>query len=350
MFNIPFKAIRAQLKADLIGKDSYRGITLTYAWMANQFGHFSLGFIPTFVTFLILSKTTSCTNLAFWSALLVSSLWLLFEIYNFLGPLLLNRITASKGVYVPSKSKYTFQPKWANVAFDTSTDVLFFVLGSFACGSLLDGSTLNISIAVTTQLVLLYPIAYWFVTKMYQMNAVFPFQFRLSQWNLKISDADKQVVDAFLSNTNQGKHLMCFGQRDTGKSSLAVGIGNELAIAHQKVTYATSVKLCAKFHSTINENDRKNIWEWDCCDVLIIDDMNPGVGNDIISAEEFKNLIDNSHYGEPNKECLVKKNVIWVLGDGDLVTESLKNSWKSMLEEIGVKNENISEIKLRRAD
>lgn len=350
MFNIPFKAIRAQLKADLIGKDSYRGITLTYAWMANQFGHFSLGFIPTFIAYIILSKTTNCSNLAFWSALLISTLWLLFEIYNFLGPLLLNRISASKGVYVPSRFKYIFQPKWANVAFDTSTDVLFFVLGSFTCAAILDGSTLHICIAIGTQIVLLYPIAYWFVTKMYQMNAAFPFQFRLSQWNLNITDADKKIVNEFLVNTNHGKHLLCFGQRDTGKSSLAVGMGNELAIAHQKVTYTTAVKLCAKFNSTVDENDRRNIWEWDNCDVLIIDDMNPGVGKDIISAEEFKNLIDNPHYGERNKELLTKKDVIWVLGDGDLVTESLKNRWKAMLEELGVNQLNISEIKLTRVD
>ncbi len=49
--NISFKRILKQLKADLIGKDSYRGVTLTYAWLANQFGHISLGFIPTFLVY-----------------------------------------------------------------------------------------------------------------------------------------------------------------------------------------------------------------------------------------------------------------------------------------------------------
>jgi hypothetical protein len=40
---IQAKYILQQLNFDLIGKDSYRGITLTYAWMANQFGHIALG-------------------------------------------------------------------------------------------------------------------------------------------------------------------------------------------------------------------------------------------------------------------------------------------------------------------
>ena len=32
---IPFKRILQQLKADLIWKDFYRGVTLTYTWLAN---------------------------------------------------------------------------------------------------------------------------------------------------------------------------------------------------------------------------------------------------------------------------------------------------------------------------
>ena len=33
---IPFKRILQQLKADLIGKDSYRGVTLTYALLKSS--------------------------------------------------------------------------------------------------------------------------------------------------------------------------------------------------------------------------------------------------------------------------------------------------------------------------
>ncbi len=46
MKHIPIKAILCQLKKDLVGKDAYRGVSLTYSLLANQFGHFSLGFIP----------------------------------------------------------------------------------------------------------------------------------------------------------------------------------------------------------------------------------------------------------------------------------------------------------------
>jgi len=50
--------ILRKLKADLIGKDSYRGIMFTYALLANQLGHFALGFIPTLLAFSVLRRFT----------------------------------------------------------------------------------------------------------------------------------------------------------------------------------------------------------------------------------------------------------------------------------------------------
>ena len=116
------KHILQQLKADLIGKDSHRGVTLTYAWLANQFGHIALGFIPTSILFIFLSKKNPAAT-AIWSAVGVSIFWLLFETYNFLGPLLFKRQSRSKLLFVP-KEQYIFSPDWENIAFDTFTDLL----------------------------------------------------------------------------------------------------------------------------------------------------------------------------------------------------------------------------------
>ena len=41
MKHISDETIKEQWKEDLIGKDAYRGTSLTYAFLANQFGHFS---------------------------------------------------------------------------------------------------------------------------------------------------------------------------------------------------------------------------------------------------------------------------------------------------------------------
>src|ERR1017187_5587599 len=70
--------IRNQLKVDLIGKDSYRGATLTYTWLANQFGHISLGFIPTFILYIILSRYYNNESASFRAAVFISAAWVIF--------------------------------------------------------------------------------------------------------------------------------------------------------------------------------------------------------------------------------------------------------------------------------
>ncbi|MEO8414004.1 MAG: hypothetical protein ABI472_10105 [Ginsengibacter sp.] len=91
--------IRNQLKADLIGKDSYRGVTLTYSWLANQFGHISLGFIPTFILYIILSRYYNEDRASFWAAVLISAAWFIFETFNFLGPLLFSNLLKKKMLF-----------------------------------------------------------------------------------------------------------------------------------------------------------------------------------------------------------------------------------------------------------
>ena len=98
---ITLKRILKQLKDDAIGKDSHRGITLTYAWLANQFGHISLGFIPAFLVFHFF-KVDEIK-----SAIYISLGWLAFETYNFLGPLLSKRESNSDMVFIPKQSNIT---------------------------------------------------------------------------------------------------------------------------------------------------------------------------------------------------------------------------------------------------
>ena len=99
MKTITGRDIRNQLKSDLIGKDSYRGVTLTYTWLANQFGHISLGFIPTFILYIILSKYYNEESASILAAVFISGAWFIFETFNFLGPLLLSK---------PIKKKYFY--------------------------------------------------------------------------------------------------------------------------------------------------------------------------------------------------------------------------------------------------
>ena len=342
---ITVKKILQQLKADLIGKDSYRGVTLTYAWMANQFGHISLGFIPSFLLYYFLDIDEIK------SAIYVSLAWLVFETYNFLGPLLSKKESDSDIVFIPKKSPYTFKPKWGNVAFDTFTDVCFFALGGFLFSlAITNGKDITVIIVlIILGIYLLFASRYWYITKMYQFYARFPFQFRLSQWDFNITNLDKTKVELFLeSKENEGKHLLVYGAFGTGKTSLGVGILNELSIKNNSCLYINAIKMYNYF---FDDNDLQSyeIWNWKTADFLMIDDINPSepIEDELISPEKLLNFIDTlKPQNAVNREVLKNKNMIWVLGNKQYLDEEQKDKWKQILLKIGVNESKISTIDL----
>lgn len=343
---IGLKAIMSQLKADLIGKDSHRGVTLTYSWLANQFGHFSLGFIPTLIVYRVLKKCF-CIDNALISGITIATLWLLFEIYNFLGPLLFKRRSGSKILYLPSGSKYVFEPQWGNIAFDTLTDVGYFCLGAFTASWFLDGNTLSLYLVGLVAILLLYPSLFWFSTKMYQNYAYYPYQFRLSQWENEIEDDDKEKVYDFMNSEANGKHLLIFGTKNSGKTSLGVGIANELSMMHKVCTYTSAIKLYSMFFDVFGIDRPKEIWTWRETSVLVIDDINPGdpIEEELTTPDDFLRYVDCL---EPtpnlqNRALIRDKNVIWILGNENV---SLFNEWETMLINLGIGPQNIKSIRL----
>jgi hypothetical protein len=331
------KDILRQLKYDLIGKDSYRGVTLTYSWLANQFGHFALGFIPTIVFYRVLIKYAQ-TNASLKAALGVSLAWLLFELFNFLWPLL------------SKKKQYIFKPAWGNVAFDTFTDLCFFWLGAFSAGAICEHvSFFKIILFVLMILVICFGY-YWYLTKMYLQTAQYPFQFRLSQWNGKINEEDKKTVGLFLANNDSGKHLFVFGAKNSGKTSISVAIATEKSIKHKTCIYTTAIKLFSTFfeHDIKLMEDTGSLWTWRTTSVLVIDDINPGdpIMENIVSPQLFLKFIDSCQpVNEANRKCIREKNTIWVLGNEN-TDNRLLPEWQLMLEGVGVNKQNIHAIHL----
>jgi hypothetical protein len=346
MRNISPKKVWAQIKFDLIGKDSYRGVTLTYSWLANQFGHFSLAFVSTFILYHILLHYNCVTKPAFWAGIGIAAAWFIFECFNFLGPLLLNK---SEHATKNESGGYTFQPDWKNISYDTITDIMFFTIGAFTMSVSLAFNNLFYALLAIIAIVI-FPARDWYLTKMYQQAAVYPFQFRLSQWNNTISDAQKKVITDFTNTNEMGKHLLIFGANKAGKTSLSVAIGNERSIKHHSCSYTTAMKLISLFYEpNIDVNAPKNLdlWVWRNASLLIIDDVNPGVplSKALIHPSSFFSFLNNDSFGKDNLATMKKNNIIWVLGSGNC-DDDIKETWINMLADIGIDIDNISCINL----
>ncbi|CCH51516.1 hypothetical protein BN8_00444 [Fibrisoma limi BUZ 3] len=332
-----------QLEADLIGKDSHRGVTFTYSWLANQLGHFTLGFIPTLLIQALLQKFTNLEAPAIWAALGIAVFWFGFEIYNFLGPLLSKRVSRAKHLFVPSRHKYVFQPDWRNITYDTITDIGFFWLGAYS--AYLYETPSSSKVYLLLFLILLLPCRYWYITKMYLQAAQYPFQCRLSQWTFSISEADRQTVLSFLNAKRSHKHLLIFGGRGNGKTSLGVGIATERSIAHETCFYTTGMKLYSMFseRNSRSLHHQRNLWTWRQASVLVIDDINPGgLIDDLITPSQFLRLLDAN---PNNRKTLAEKDVIWILGQDDQ-QELINQKWADMLRLIGVDEDDIHSVSL----
>lgn len=327
---ITLKEIWKTIHSDLIGKDSHRGITLTYGWMANQVGHFALGFIPTFFVY-------SFTQNVMKSFLYVACFWLLFETYNAMSPLY-------KKEY---KGNGSFKPKWGNLTFDTFTDLCFFWLGGFSFFLFTKFDQTLLYILLIAVCGLLFSVRYWFLTKLFQQNAFFPFQFRLSQWNAPIDSGYITTLNSFIKELPQQKHFLVFGSKGKGKTTLMVGLANEIAIKHKKCYYTTFSKwvtLLQEDDQTLTETSN-SLWNWSNSDLILIDDINPGTpfqANKCTSENAYSYVMEN--FPERNSKALKHLDVAWIIGS--CAPEDTKENWIEMLVKLEIDRENIFIIDL----
>ena len=342
--------ILKQIIADLIGKDSHRGVTLSYAWASNQFGHFSLGFIPTLILYVWFRDKGMYSDPSLHAAVYISLFWLLFEIYNFLKPLLIKE-KISKEKHVKCKGEKTFRPKWLNLTYDTFTDLNFFWFGAFSLSIVIKFVFIKAIVVGILTVLLMMATRYWYITKIYQSYAEYPYQLRLSQWRCNISFDDKEKVLRFLDKQNINNHLLIFGSHGTGKSDLSVAMANELSIKHKESIYITANKLYSELQREGAVPNSNQKWNWKNAEILVIDDINPGGPIDrLVEPCDFMKIIDkfSDIPNQKNRLYFKNKNIIWVLGNSMGQNNKARiKTWVEMLVDIGVEKTRIETIKLK---
>ncbi len=346
MGHISKKTIKEQRHEDLIGKDAYRGTSLTYAFLANQFGHFSLGFIPTVLIYLFLQKFNYDIKGEHWVFISVGVLWTLFEILNSY----LNIFKHPDHAFVKFKLKrFPFKPSWGNLFYDFITDVGFFWFGAFFAGAFYVMDLFHSLMYVLPFVLMVIPYFYWYITRMFLQMPGYPVQYRLSQWQIAVEDDVKLGVYNFMNAEFSGTHLMVFGEDTHMNTMLGIGIATEKSFKHHKCTYTTVIKLCNLFAlKTPNLSFFKPApsWNWDNANYIIIDDV--AVSNPTttpISPNEFKKNLLNENFAERNMNVLKEKKIIWIFGKDD-ATASIQKGWIQLLLEIGVAQKNIIVINL----
>lgn len=335
--------ILKQLYSDIFRKDAQQGVTLTYAWLANQFGHFALGFITAVGIYFYHHPDES--DYTFYGAFFSGVGWFVYEAFLFTRTL----------IKWKRKSTSPFAVNLKFLLFDVWTDLGFFWLGSFVFYMAHHAHIPWIQcVAVGLIVVMLIVFYLWYNTRIHQQEAHLPFALNLAQWRGALSQEQVAQIDRFARHDDGPQHLLLFGPRKSAKNNLAVAIANEL-VSRNKRLYYVSIN---EFFRMLYENAERlqeyrggdGLWNWRQCDALVVDHINPGdpVPGDIVTPDMLYEHISNQAFGSKNINTLRSQKVVWVVGDiddssrADVVTKN----WISALQKIGIYEDEILIIQM----
>lgn len=244
-----WKELAKQFKNDLWCKEVATGYTVSYTWMANQLGHFAIGFVPA----------------VFMQWYIPVSLMIIKEYFD-----VVNEFKLKTGIYPVPKTQ---------IILNASTAVYFSLVGALCAFN-------PLSLIITVPLSL-FIMKYWISQKKCFQQSGLPYIMRLNYIEKsKFFDPErsKYLIDKFLNN--EIKKIIITGSKGSGKTSLAVAIGTELGFNMVKCFYTTEADMF----------DRKTVHLayvlWKDPDVVIIDDCisHKNYDSGIIISDEVEDV------------------------------------------------------------
>ena len=326
--------ILGQAFRDFVGKDVQQTTTYSYVWSADQGGHFMLGFVPTFVLYwacVLVHETFHVTLYAgeygmLYTAAVVMTAWTALELYDLYDSI--SKIRRSTGYFVANT---------LNLIWNVVTALFYFSLGAFVASMSAFGPGHALAAFVGLFFVQVPMAMWWLRIKIIFQQAGLPYLYRLPNYDGRFDVGDTRVaptrtdpavqqVVTFINGMRERpanvmktdtsepvtrRHLIVSGPRNSGKTSLGVGIGTEYAFNGGIGRYITMSELAQIVgtraaqgmspaaaagwapswplwhpHGSLpsqrgrtaapddNEfNDGRILWRWASVDLLIIDDV-----------------------------------------------------------------------------
>jgi hypothetical protein len=353
------REVLRQAVSDWFGKEVQNGYTVTYVWMTNQLGHFTLGFLFTFIVTWIVEAFLDAGPACPWWAVPLRGFasegqgrpacaidesrflcgWLLaIPIVQIL--FWIAKEVRDYFVAVRAARGNAFPIDRMDIAGDAATAVFFITIGIAV--SYISFVSWGIATAVffVSLAVALFPARYWMSRKLCFQRAALPFLYRLADFPKVFapkSPLGAKDVLAFIASRSAIEHLLIFGPRGAGRTSLAVGMATEHTFSVRRARYMT----WAKFIEQAQENpeptlqDGAEVWPWRESDIVVLDDVVGEVDNRaLVGPGDIRGvLLALSSSGKAASDvltALAARRTVWVVGPVD---DSLKSpeDWRAML-------------------
>ena len=304
---ISVKQLFHQMQSDLTGKDSVKGYLPTYTWMANQLGHFALGLTTLFIVYSALSFFWTVDTLYVYLG--ATLIWCLFETWNTTYTILQN------------KKNNSFKLDYGYIFTDLAIDLSFFTFGTTFGYCITLGADWTLICFVAGVLILATPALLWLSRIMYFQQGEYPTVYmRLSETNYHPSDADRDAIEEFTQLEGNIRCILIYGDRNTGKTTLANAIASEYALNRGITRSLTLFKWMREltlpdYYDTQKPNQ---IWPWRQASIIVIDDVDPSLKEmEIVTPNDVKQALSIGSYVQLNLDAIRTNRSVWVLGDTD---------------------------------
>jgi hypothetical protein len=261
------------------------------------------------------------------------------------------------------EAKGSFRFNTLELFYNTFTAVYYIAIGALvAAFGLLDPAYGLIAFLVSVPFVLVMAY-FWLRVKLTFQQAGLPYLYRLAIFPNPIP---KETADFIVEMTIPAKptdpptmmdHLIIAGPLDSGKSSLAIGIGTEFGTRLGIGCYTTLAKLLQSALKVRDWDkpvfdDGRVLWPWQTSDLLVIDDVDvlsdhiEGSTTDVGQERQIAQVRVNTLKAQVPDVLLAAlkyRRTVWVVGDVD---DGELERWRAMIADvIGVGPERVKTVR-----